>query len=501
MPDPWSGESHREPERENGFLLIADMESSTASKFVLGEASAFQALRAHNRLIMDHCRKAKPVEGIILNSLGDAVVAKFPAGEDPRAALASCLRAARAIVQAFEGLEPLRSATGQEFRLRTKLILQRYDAHRYGRREGGGMLSEELVGPDIDLAFRLAAVSWRLQVLMTEAFAGALLAHSRPRAESEQSPGAHGVAARTLLDRAHLARHRGALSAGPLTGIREAFELVEFGSPLEFWITDAREIARLKGIDDAQSAFLLSFEDTESLARRGESQRLTIKVRQDHHAVILASVSLGGHRNDNFIEHVVQMLRDSSDGNRLDSELTLCVAAKIYGEFDFFFRVSCIDDQSLRRFFQAIHDDAFGVRHVEVRSTLTDRFAVTRDYDRIRAHFAGRPYEMVLTWFEQDPEADLFDRLQGYMERNDSAPRPVEILEVGEVIHHTPFYGIFLCESLSAYAAFFEENGLRPTACRSHIGHIGHPSDAQLRYSLMSGVYVPSRLGSGPPAG
>ena len=54
---------------------------------------------------------------------------------------------------------------------------------------------------------------------------------------------------------------------------------------------------------------------------------MTIKVRQDHHAMILVSVSLGLHRNDNFIEHVVQMLRDSSDGNRLDSELTLCAAA------------------------------------------------------------------------------------------------------------------------------------------------------------------------------
>ena len=120
--------------------------------------------------------------------------------------------------------------------------------------------------------------------------------------------------------------------------------------------------------------------------------------------------------------------------------------------------------------------------------TVTDRFAVTGEYDRILERFEGRPYEMVLTWFERDPETDLFDRLRGSMDRGDAGPRPVEILEVGEVIHHTPVYAIFICESLRDYAAYFVDNGLRPTACRSHIAHVGQPADAQLRYSLMSGV-------------
>jgi class 3 adenylate cyclase len=65
-------------ERELGFLLIADMEGSTQSKFLLGEEGAFAALREHNRLIMEQCRKAAPTPGVVLNSLGDAVVAKFP---------------------------------------------------------------------------------------------------------------------------------------------------------------------------------------------------------------------------------------------------------------------------------------------------------------------------------------------------------------------------------------------------------------------------------------
>jgi hypothetical protein len=163
MSDHGIQEAHSPPEREQGFLLIADMESSTASKFMLGEAQAFAALREHNQLVMDRCRKAAPVEGLILNSLGDAVVAKFPSAGDPSAALASCLRVTREIVHAFEQLGPIRSSSGRPFRLRTKLLLQEYDASRYGRRDGGGVLAEELVGPDIDLAFRLAPVSWRLQ--------------------------------------------------------------------------------------------------------------------------------------------------------------------------------------------------------------------------------------------------------------------------------------------------------------------------------------------------
>ncbi|MDJ0865938.1 MAG: hypothetical protein QNK03_07505 [Myxococcota bacterium] len=44
--------------------------------------------------------------------------------------------------------------------------------------------------------------------------------------------------------------------------------------------------------------------------------------------------------------------------------------------------------------------------------------------------------------------------------------------------------------------AFFAENGLRPTACRSHIGHVEGPADAQLRDRLMHGVYLPGRAGS-----
>ena len=237
----------------------------------------------------------------------------------------------------------------------------------------------------------------------------------------------------------------------------------------------------------------MSFRSPEELVARGDVQRLTIKVRQDHHAVILVNVTHGGRANDDYIEHVVQMLRDSSDGDRLDSELTLLAAAKIYGEFDFFFRVSCIDDASLRRFFGAIHDDSYGVSHVEVRSTLTDRIHITRRYGRVLEHFEGQPHELVLTWFERDVEQDLFELFRAEMEAPDAEVRPVEILEVGEVIHHTPVYAIFICESMRDYAAFFARHGVRPTACRSHVGHIDGPADAQLRYSLMSGVYTPRR--------
>jgi hypothetical protein len=72
------------------------------------------------------------------------------------------------------------------------------------------------------------------------------------------------------------------------------------------------------------------------------------------------------------------------------------------------------------------------------------------------------------------------------------AIRPVEILEVGEVIHHKPVYCLFLCDDLKAYAEFFTSNDLNPTACRSHIAQIAGPEDAQLRYDLLSGIYLPT---------
>jgi class 3 adenylate cyclase len=160
-------------ERQRGFLLIADMEASTESKFLLGELRAFAALQEHNRRIIELCRKAEPVAGVILNSLGDAVVAKFTIGPDKgakRAALAACLEVARSIVAAFEALPALRGEGGERFRLRTKLTLQYYDAFLYGRRDELAGLGAELVGPDIDVAFRLQPISWRLQVVAAEPF-------------------------------------------------------------------------------------------------------------------------------------------------------------------------------------------------------------------------------------------------------------------------------------------------------------------------------------------
>ncbi|MFT4560274.1 MAG: class 3 adenylate cyclase [Gammaproteobacteria bacterium] len=472
------------PDRERGFLMIADMESSTLSKFVLSERDAFDALREHNRIVMTHCRSASPVQGLVLNSLGDAVVAKFPMlAAHPGEALTSCMSAALAIVNAFECLSSIATITGGEFRLRTKLLLQSYDAFSYGRRSADTELAEELVGEDIDLAFRLAPVSWRLQVLVTDAFMKALL-------ENSTSASSVGHDTQALLDEAHHSRHSNAHTVEPLQGIAHAFQI----AALEYWITDAREIARLKGIKGAGRVFALAFESPTSLISRGERQRLTIKVRQNRHAVILASISLAQNLNENYIGHVVEKLRDVTNGNRLDSELTLLAAAKIYGEYDYFFRVSCIDDESLTRFFDAIHADSIGVSHVEVRSIVSNRLVVTRQYERIFARFHGRPHVIILTWFERARDRDLFAELESLLESNDKAPRTVELLEVGEVIHHTPVYAVFLCESLADYAAFFSEHGFSPTACRSHLGHVERPSDAQLRYSLMDGIYMPRTM-------
>ena len=341
-------------------------------------------------------------------------------------------------------------------------------------------LAEELVGADIDLAFRLAPVAWRFQVLVTEAFMAELLVLSNTAAVTSGET-------QTLLDKAHNSRHATALIAGPLNGIAEAYAI---GS-LSYWLTDAREIARLKGIKKSSQVFALVFEDPSQLIDRGERQRLTIKVRQNRHAVILASISLAQNLNENYIEHIVEKLRNVTGGTRLDSEMTLFAAAKIYGEFDYFFRVACIDDGSLRRFFDAIQADAFGVSHIEGRSTVAGRLVFTRRYEQIFARFHGRPHEIVLTWFERMPERDVFAELKSVLERNDAGTRAVELLEVGEVIHHTPVYAIFLCENLTHYAAFFAEHGFSPTACRSHVGHVERPADAQLRYRLLDGVYLP----------
>ena len=84
--------------KETGFLLIADMENSTGSKFVLGEDAAFDAIIRHNRLVIDTCTRSVAEHGIVLNSLGDSVVVKFPLHGHESDALQSCLQAARLII-------------------------------------------------------------------------------------------------------------------------------------------------------------------------------------------------------------------------------------------------------------------------------------------------------------------------------------------------------------------------------------------------------------------
>ena len=88
---------------------------------------------------------------------------------------------------------------------------------------------------------------------------------------------------------------------------------------------------------------------------------------------------------------------------------------------------------------------------------------------------------------------DLFDYFVDYMHRGEEPLRPVEVLEAGEVIHHQPVYCLFLCDDLKAYADFFTSHDLNPTACRSQIAQISGSNDAQLRYDLLSGIYLPSR--------
>jgi DNA-binding Lrp family transcriptional regulator len=297
-----------------------------------------------------------------------------------------------------------------------------------------------------------------------------------------------------LVHAAHAARESTAEQPYPGAPLSVPLCLEVPRGRIDCWITDAREIARLKGIPDSQRLFLLSFEAPEALVQRGQRARVALKVRQDHHALVLVSVSLEPGRNDEYIDYVIETIGDAQRGSRLESEITLYAAAKIYGEYDFFFRVSCIDDESLRRFLEALQDDRFGVDAIEVRSTISERFYVSPHYPRILEHFQGRPHELVLTWFTRAQGSDPFLRLVYRMEEErPDGVRPVEILEAGEVIHHRPVYAIFACENLAAYAGFFDEFGLSPTATRSHIGQVTREGDLRLRYGLMSGVWVPSR--------
>ena len=134
-----------------------------------------------------------------------------------------------------------------------------------------------------------------------------------------------------------------------------------------------------------------------------------------------------------------------------------------------------------------------GVQHVEVRSTVTNRFIANGHFDAIYERFRGRPFNMVLAWFERHPERDLFEEFKSLLLTRDHRVPDIEVLEVGEVIHHTPVYAIFACENISDYVAFFRRHQLKQTTCHSYISHVEKDVDAQLRYSLLSGLYLPPR--------
>tara|TARA_Y100001934_G_C11625170_1_gene438482 strand:+ start:242 stop:433 length:192 start_codon:yes stop_codon:yes gene_type:complete len=56
------------------------------------------------------------------------------------------------------------------------------------------------------------------------------------------------------------------------------------------------------------------------------------------------------------------------------------------------------------------------------------------------------------------------------------------------VIHHTPVHAVLACEEIAEHVDFFSIHGLKQTACYSYIGHVRSDADAQMRYSLFSGI-------------
>ncbi len=515
-------------DRDAGYLLIADMEASTDSKYRFYPDDSYDLVIRHNRQIVEICGKFKYTT--VSEVQGDGVHIKFGLDKGDDYALFQCLRAAASIIDSFRRLPALdlrsmvtyagnRSGPPEPFRLRTKLTIHRIDdAYRYSL-EPSTFTTPLHLGRDLDLAFRLSSMSFRMQTLASRSVIDQLLRHAtleHPFAASVKSLTADEflIAASRLRDlpgheyRRSILDYRFRLQIGKQ-------------KPVYVWLTDARAVTRLKGIPQPQDLFLLSFEDPNAAIgatqrrRQHESPRLSrrfrIKLRQNFHAVVMVGISLDpGQSDDDVPQDISHLVRALEKGGRyhLDAELTLCVAAKVYGDFDFMFRVSCVDDVSLRHFFETIQsDERYKVGSIDIRQTLNGRFWVNPDYEGILERWgtsnARKPASkagvddchVILTWFDRDPNRDLLGYFVNYGSPNGKRLDGVDVLEAGEVLHHRPFYALLLCRSLSRYEEFFRHARISSTTAQSYIALPPTPRNVQLRYHLVDGIFIaPPRL-------
>lgn len=500
-----SRDLHREVGGERlgpAYILIADMVESTRIKSLVYDALAFALVADHNQTVIDVCT-APELGGRLIDTVGDAVFVLFEG--DEATALANCLEAARLILLEFRQRKPFRTkgyATGDQMRLRTKVTLHYFDECMQYRLGPEGNQVTSLVGHDIDLAFRVASICYPMQIVATDALMAKLQRYVTPLCPREGREGE--VDRKHLLARATEGRDQSTPQASDVGCLD--FRGRAFGR--EIWIPDARRVGHLRGIDDAQDVFLLAMEDPGTLASDCRHE-LRVKLDQGYHAVIMVNLSVQHGRSENYIRDVRETLEppdgvvveagylNSRPPERMDSKLTLCVAAKVFGIYDFFFRVSCADDRALHEFFRKLQGiENYTIEGIEVRQTVRNRFWVNRNWDKILAEYRGSggdgSYNLILTWFEEHGHRDLFEEFYERAREGVERARDVHILECGEVVHHTPIYALFICRDLSAYEGFFDEAKLHKTKSTSYIVHTPDPSErfCLLRYQLVNGIYI-----------
>ncbi len=509
-----------------GYVLLADMVDSTKIKSVAFPNEAPAMVAEHNRIVIDACYDPSlQCHPRLPKTIGDAVFAIFDARQD--GALQSCLRAAGLAIERFRATPPIQRLDYHDLgahpndkkkplRLRTKITLHYFEdcrefSFQTPTRSGFEKL-EEIVGKELDLAFRISAIGYRMQIIATEAFMKKLacqveLIHPLRRGKGNLTLAALIEEATKLRDMTVMWSEDDFLN----------FEGRAFGAPI--WITDARRITQLKGIDDPQDVCLISLTDPRKLPPEDHAER-RIKLEQAYHAVIMVNASMEPRFITNYIDAVRDVLEPVTRGpggdekpdmdKRLDSELTLCVAAKIYGAYDFFFRVSCCGDLSLKRFFRELQTlPTYNVDAIDIRQTVRDRFWVNRSFDTIlnkyewpRSAQQGEPPPkrscmLLLTWFEQHVGMDLFQVFYDLMREDEGKDEPAQaekqlhILEAGEVIHHTPIYTLTICDSLIDYEEFLTSEHLNNTKTTTHIVHTPEEGFCLLRYHLVKGIFIP----------
>lgn len=477
---------------EPGYLIISDMVNSTYIKRKYKKDSIGYKLTAiHNALILLVYKK---FNATIIKSVGDAIIAKLPR----KTGLFTSIKIAKEIRNIFDNdnhqrniRKEMEASLEKDFKLETKTLLHYYEnAIPYTITKGDNN-PIDLIGIDIDIAFRVFEIAGKNQIIATNKFIQNFLSQSVSVSPNEGYRYSVEELYATIKQSIKENKHCSYIFR-PEDSIDK--------SETKIIIDDCVSLKNLKGLENQEKCFLLTFNPSK---RNIAPSR--IKLKQNNHAIIMVKLSIQPKSSENDI---IENLCKYSD-EALESEFTLCVGGAVYGQYDFFFRISYSNDEALEKFHAEIQKQTYNTSKVDIRKTTNKKFIVDKNAKKIQNVLGDitltKKWTIILVWFEYEEGKKLFNKFKTFIEsqadinenmlektlKKRLASKKIYILEGGSLIYKYSDYVLLVAESMAEYDKFIDSLSISNAGRITYIIHSPWEKKYfKLQYDRMDGIIL-----------